>query len=533
MKLVEFLGKHRLERQVRLFIRGGVLTLDELEATPDERLGALDLPARQLLILRTALGRKIEEAPPPPAFISARQVKSEALPATIEVSPPQPSGRIWNPKVILLVLCGLVLAALVGLAAFFMHKNLLYESETTFSWPWEKEKPLIEKSQTPAPAVVEKSGPPEHEETNSSFSGYMARYQKALQGQVPSEIVSFFITAGSIEYYQKTVSRDDLLTLLEGDRLNDPILIRSVEDLGVIEPSSSSDPAITWNRFLLRYETKKGKFEKKIRVGVRRNPLGDYMILSEANDGNPVQLDAPPSAAGGEGARRAPYAPVAWKDPGFLSPGGIHQLELIFYGCKPAQQWSLPQVSQLHILGQPSMSQTFHHGRTDLNLLFPIRLLASGEVRIPAFEVSTDQGVVEVPSLALNPLPPAAAQGSTAERSMGRGLPVQRKPKDQQEDVAQVKDFYSPADVFPEAKIGLRLVGKFIVLRFSNGDNYLSADSSRGEKDAMRRFVPENLDLPLGGRYTFTREQPLLISSVSLLGQYGVLVPNDVRPDRY
>ena len=56
---------------------------------------------------------------------------------------------------------------------------------------------------------------------------------------------------------------------------------------------------------------------------------------------------------------------------------------------------------------------------------------------------------------------------------------------------------------------------------------------SRGEKDTMRRFVPENGNLPLGARYTFTREQPLVISSVSLLGQYGVLVPEGIRPDRF
>jgi hypothetical protein len=116
---------------------------------------------------------------------------------------------------------------------------------------------------------------------------------------------------------------------------------------------------------------------------------------------------------------------------------------------------------------------------------------------------------------------------------MGRGLPAQRRPKNPQEEVAQVKDFYSPADVFPDGKTGLRLVGKFIVLQFSNGGNYLSADESRGEKDAMRRFVPKNCNLPLGARYTFTREQPLVISSESLLGQYGVLVPNGIRPDRY
>ena len=147
--------------------------------------------------------------------------------------------------------------------------------------------------------------------------------------------------------------------------------------------------------------------------------------------------------------------------------------------------------------------------------------------------VMTDQGLVEVPGLTLNPPAPPRESDSLAERSKGRGLPAQRKTKNPQESVAQEKDFYSPADVFPEGKIGLRLVGKYIVLKFSNGGNYLSADESRGEKDAMRRFVPENANLPLGSRYTFTPDAPLVISSVSLLGQYGVLVPEGARPDHY
>ena len=527
MKLVEFLGKHGLERQVRLFIRNGILTLPEMEAVSDERLGAMDLSSRELLILKKALGRKIEEPPPPPAPEPKQPSKPKPIPAPSREKESRPPVRIGNLKAFLVGLCGLLMLGLVVMAAFFIYPKLHYESEKTFSWPWE-----MKESQAPDPAAVEKSGPPSHEEKSPGFSGFIHRYQDALQRQDPSEIAAYFISAGPIEYYKKTVTRDELLALLENDRLHDPVLIRSVENLGVIDPSPSSDPALTWNRFLLRYETKKGKFEKKIRVGVMRNASGEFMIFSESNDGDPLQTDAPAAAGEGEGVRGAPYAPVAWKDPGFLSPGRVQQLELVFHGCKPTEQWNFPQVAGLQILGQPRVSQTFRQGRTDLNLLFSIRILNSGEVSIPAFEIMTDQGVVEVPSLTLNKPLPVPEQNSTANKSMGRGLPVKRKSRDQQE-VAEMKDFYNPADVFPEGKIGLRLVGNFIVLRFSNGGNYLSADESRGEKDAMRRFVPENGNLPLGARYTFTREQPLVISSVSLLGQYGVLVPDGIQPDRF
>ena len=519
---------HGLERQVRLLVRGGILTLSELEAVPDERLGALDLPARELVILKKALGRKIDEPPPPPAPKPKQQLKSEPVPVPSHEKESRPPVRIGNLKAFLLGLCGLLMLGLVVLAVFFIYPKLHYESEKAFSWPWEKEKPLA-----PAPAVAGQGQLPLQKEKSSSFSGFMFRYQEALQEQDPSAIASFFTAAGPIEYYEKTVSLSELLALLESNRLNEPVLIRSIENLGVIEPSPSGDPAIVWNRFQLRYETKKGKFEKKIRVGVIRNSSGDYKIFSESNDSDPLQLDVPSSSGEGEGAREVPYAPAAWTDPGFLSPGKVHHLELVFYGCRPTQPWRLPEVSQLQVLGQPRMSQTFRSGRTDLNLLFPIRLLASEEVKIPSFQVMTERGRVEVPGLILNPTLPAAESGPVAERSMGRGLPAQRKSKDPQAEVAQEKDFYSPADVFPEGKIGLRLVGKYIVLKFSNGGNYLSADESRGEKNAMRRFVPENANLPLGSRYTFTPDAPLVISSVSLLGQYGVLVPEGARPDRY
>jgi len=527
VKLVEFLALHGLERQVRLLIRGGILTLSELEAVPDERLGALDLPTRELGILKKALGRKIEESPPPPAPKTKQLPKSEPIPAPSREMASRSPVRIGNLKTFLLFLCGLLLLGLVVLAVFFIYPKLHYESEKAFAWPWQKEKP-------PAPAPVAAQEPERRPspEKSPSFSGFMSRYQEALQAQDPSQIAAFFTAAGPIEYYEKTVSLAELVALLESNRLNDPVLIRSIEDMGVIEPSPSSDPTITWNRFLLRYETKKGKFEKKIQVGVVRNASGEFTIFSESNDGDPFQTDAPAAAGEGEGVRGAPYAPVAWKDPGFLSPRRVQQLELVFHGCKPTKRWSFPQVAELQILGQPRMSQNFRYGRTDLNLLFSIRILNSGEVRIPAFEITTDQGVVEVPGLTLNTPLPVPEQDSTAKKSMGRGLPVQRKAKDRQE-VAEMKDFYNPADVFPEGKIGLRLVGNFIVLRFSNGGNYLSADESRGEKDAMRRFVPENGNLPLGARYTFTRDQPLVISSVSLLGQYGVLLPEGTQPDRF
>jgi hypothetical protein len=487
----------------------------------------MDIPPRELLILKKALGRKIEEPPPPPAPEPKQPLKPKPIPMPNREKESRPAVRIGNLKALLLGLCGLLMLGLVVLAGFFIYPKIHYESEKAFSWPWEKEK-----NQAPDSVAVEKSEPPLHEEKTPSFSGFMYRYQEALQAQDPSEIASFFITAGPIEYYKKTVSLTELLALLESNRLSDPVLIRSVDDLGVIEPSPSSDPVIIWNRFLLRYETKKGKFEKKIRVGVMRNTSGEFMIFSESNDGDPLQTDAPAAAREGEGARGAPYAPVAWKDPGFLSPERVQQLELVFHGCKPTERWSLPPVAELQILGQPRMSQTFRQGRTDLNLLFSVRILDSGEVKIPAFEVTTDQGVVEVPGLTLNTPLPVPEEDSTAKKSMGRGLPVQRKSQDRQE-VAEMKDVYNPADVFPEGKIGLRLVGNFIVLRFSNGGNYLSADESRGEKNAMRRFVPENGNLPLGARYTFTREQPLVISSVSLLGQYGVLLPEGVQADRF
>ena len=530
VKLAEFLGRHGLDRCLRLFIRDGILTFQELEGSSDERLNSLNLPPRELLALRKALGRKIEETELPPPSVPEIQQRSEPRkpPTRNEDNPARLPSRIRGLKIFALVISALLAVALVVLAVVYIHRNLLYESERPLFHSEEKDK-----SDRPTTEAAKRQNPGPLEGEAPSFSGFISRYQKAIQGQNPSEIVSFFTPDGRIEYYQKSIARQELLTLLEGERLNEPILIRSTEYLGLLVPPPINDPAITWIRLALRYETKKGKFEKKIRIGVIRSPAGGYAIFSESNDGLPVELDtiSPPSPWGGN--RGAPYSPVAWTDPGYLSPGQIHQLELVFYGCKPSEPWRLPQIPQMQVLGQPAMSHTFRQGRTDLNVLFSIRLFDSGEVKIPAFGVMTDRGLVEVPSLVLNPPSSPRESDSTAERSMGRGLPAQRRPKNPQEEVTQVKDFYSPADVFPDGKTGLRLVGKFIVLQFSNGGNYLSADESRGEKDAMRRFVPKNCNLPLGARYTFTREQPLVISSESLLGQYGVLVPNGIRPDHY
>jgi hypothetical protein len=532
VKLAEFLEKHGLERQVRLLIRGGVLTLNELEAIPDERLGALNLPPRELLTLRKALGRKIEEPEPLPVVVP-KEAKPAEKPATRvqEKSEPKP-GRARNLKTIFLVVFALVLIGCITLAVLLMNRDMLYESEKISPHlPWG------EKQKTTTPVATTEGTPnllqKKEESSVASLEVFTSRYQSALKKQDPAEIASFFIPEGLIDYYQKALSRQELLKLLESEKLNDPILIRAVAYLGTVDPSADSAPEITRVRFSLQYDTKKGKYEKKIRVGLQKNATSGFAIFSETNESAPVLLEATPVPPAENPTREPPFSPAAWTDPGPLAPGQIHQLQLVFYGLRPTREWCLPDVPKMQVLGQPSMSQTFHAGRTDMNLLFSIRLTDPGEVKIPAFQVMTERGMVEVPGIVLNPVSQGGGGGSTVERTVGRGLPPRRKTKDQQNDVAEMKDFYSPADVFPDGKIGLRLVGKFIVLQFSNGGSYLSADESRGEKDTMRSFIPENCDLPLGARFTFTREQPLVISSGGLLGQYHVLVPNGIRPDRY
>ena len=481
------------------------------------------------MTLKKALGRKSEE-PKSFSIPDSKQpvVKPEKRPVATEERNPTRPGKIRNLKPLYLISCFLVLIGSVVFLVLFMNQELLYQPEKIF--------PKQKKEETPAtsvPALVKQGSFPETKDRSPVFSEFIARYQEALKKQDPSEIVSFFMPDGVIEYYQKSISRRELLNLLESERLNEPILIRFVDYEGTIEPPVGSEPDMQCARLSLKYETKKGRYEKKIRVGVVTNPTTGLAIFSESNEETPVQLDSPAATAIGQDTRGAPFSPVAWTDPGPLPVGKVHQLELVFYSLKPTQQWRLPNIQKLQILGQPTLSRTFHQGLTDLIVLFSIRLTDSGEVRIPSFQVMTDKGLVEVPGLILNPISETDGSGSVSEQGRGRGLPAKLKSSNNKEGVAEVKDCYSPADVFPEKKIGLRVVGKFIVLRFSNGGNYLSSDEGRGEKDAARRFVPENCDLPLGGRYTFTPEAPLVISSVSLFGQYGVLVPSGLGPDRY
>ena len=529
MKLVEFLTSQGLERHVHALVRSNLLTYEELCGSSETLIDALRLSPRDMMTLKKALGRKTEE-PQSLSIPDSKQplVKPEKHPVVAEEKNPARPGRIRNLKPLYLISCFLVLIGSVVFLALFMNQELPYPSEKIFRMLKRREtsKPLV-------PATLKQESVLQTKDQTPDFSGFITRYQEALKRQDPSEIASFFMPDGLIEYYQKRISRAELLDLLESERLNEPILIRSVEYGGTIHPPAGSEPEMKWAQLSLQYETKKGKYEKKICVGVVANTNIGMAISSESNEQNPVQLDSPTSSASDNVPRVVPFSSVAWIDPGPLLPGKAHQLELVFYGVKPTEQWRFPPVLKLQILGQPTISHSFHQGRTDLKLLFSIRLEDSGEVRIPSFQVMTDKGPVDVPGLILNATSQTDGSGSRSEQNRGRGLPAKRKSQDNKEVLAELKDFYSPADVFPEKKIGLRIVGKFIVLRFSNGGNYLSSDESRGEKNAVRRFVPENCNLPLGGRYTFTPEAPLVISSVSLFGQYGVLVPSGLQPDRY
>jgi hypothetical protein len=94
------------------------------------------------------------------------------------------------------------------------------------------------------------------------------------------------------------------------------------------------------------------------------------------------------------------------------------------------------------------------------------------------------------------------------------------------------KEYYSPADEFHGNPAGFKIIGKFRAEAFSNGGYYLQADSSRGEKDVMRSFVPRNDNINPGCTYTFTQEQPMVIVSKGLFGQYNVDLPDNLANDQ-
>lgn len=94
------------------------------------------------------------------------------------------------------------------------------------------------------------------------------------------------------------------------------------------------------------------------------------------------------------------------------------------------------------------------------------------------------------------------------------------------------KEYYAPADEFPGNPKGYKIVGKFRLESFSNGGYYLRADSSRGEKDVMRRFVPRNDNINPGCTYTFTQDQPMVIVSKGIFGQYNVDLPDNLADDQ-
>jgi len=85
-------------------------------------------------------------------------------------------------------------------------------------------------------------------------------------------------------------------------------------------------------------------------------------------------------------------------------------------------------------------------------------------------------------------------------------------------------DFYSPSDKFPKNPKGIKVIGHFIVDRFNDGSIFLRADSSNGEKDVNRRFLPKNFNAAAGAQVTFTKDSPLFIASDSILGQYDVVI---------
>ncbi|NCY20519.1 hypothetical protein EBX31_01000 [bacterium] len=528
MKLVEFLASHGLERHVRALIRSNLLTFEELSESHETVIESLEISASDLRALKKALGRKTDEPVSITRLAHNNPVEHLKPFVSAEINQHKTTSKTMNLKLLYLISCGLVLIGSFLFLALFMNQELLYDSEKIFSNSKKQEASIHLVSEVGKHGAV-----PMANEKAPMFRDFIGRYQEALRKQDPSEIVAYFAPDGLIEYYQKSFPRQEMLNLLEAERLNDPILVRSVEYEGTIEPPRGETRDMTWARLALKYETKKGMYEKKIRVGVVRISSSGLAILSESNEGTPVETDSSVTTVLGKDLRGAPFSPVAWTDPGRLTLGELHQLELVFYGLKPTQQWGLPNIPKMQIQGQPKISQNFHQGRTDMSFQFTVRLSDSGEVRIPSFRVITDKGSVEVPGLTLNPIPRKEESEFVSGQGNGRGLLVKKRTNGIKEEVAEMKDFYFPADVFPENKIGMRVVGKFIVLRFSNGGHYLSADQSRGEKDAVRRFVPENCDLPLGGRYTFTAEEPLIISSVSMFGQYGVLVPVGIRPDRY
>ena len=94
------------------------------------------------------------------------------------------------------------------------------------------------------------------------------------------------------------------------------------------------------------------------------------------------------------------------------------------------------------------------------------------------------------------------------------------------------KEFYSPADEFPGNPKGYKIIGKFKVGAFSNDGYYLQADSSRGEQDALRSFIPRNDNIQPGCTYTLTKEQPMVIVGKGIFGQYEVDLPDALTSDQ-
>jgi hypothetical protein len=86
------------------------------------------------------------------------------------------------------------------------------------------------------------------------------------------------------------------------------------------------------------------------------------------------------------------------------------------------------------------------------------------------------------------------------------------------------KEFYSCSEKFPKNPVGIKIVGHFVAMAFSNGGFYLTPDPHYGEKDVGRRFVVENGQIQPDVPYTFDENKYLEVTSSSFLGQYSVKI---------
>jgi len=112
------------------------------------------------------------------------------------------------------------------------------------------------------------------------------------------------------------------------------------------------------------------------------------------------------------------------------------------------------------------------------------------------------------------------------------GFCPQAQGESEERRTNEKKEFYSPADEFPGNPKGYKIIGKFRVGAFSNGGYYLQADSSRGEKDALRSFIPRGDSIQPGCTYTLTQEHPMIIVGKGIFGQYEVDLPDHLVSDQ-